>query len=122
MEDADKVHDNNSEDDKKTKSQVCKDKINEEDEDNPSKSSSRTSMLSKVSSGRNSPDGQEADHVYNPVNVALRSSSTEFLTQKHSTGSRFSGIEVNPLFDVNQKRRKSLSSRLFRQMSFVNNI
>jgi len=121
MEDGHHKQDNNSEDEKKTKRQTFKDKINEEDEDNPSKSSSRTSMLSKESSGRNSPDGQEADLVYSPVSVALRSSSTEFLTQKHSTASRFSGIEVNPLFDVNQKRRKSLSSRLFRQMSFVNN-
>ena len=116
----DKYHDDNLEEEKKVKRQIQK--LNEEDEDYPSKSSSRTSMLSKVSSGRNSPEGEEADLVYSPVNVTMRSTSTEFLTQKQSTASRFSGIEVNPLFDVNQhKRRKSLSSRLFRQMSFVNN-
>ena len=121
MEDNDKVPDKNSDATKKEKSQMIRDKISEEDEDHPSKSSSRTSMLSKGSAERISPEGQETDLVYNPVNVSLRSNSTEFLTQKHSSGSRFSGIEVNPLYDVNQKRRKSLSSRLFRQMSFINN-
>ena len=117
MEDTDKGHGNSPEGPHNDKKDA---NVNRETDNGHTRTSSRASMLSE-SSGRNSPEGQEADLVYNPVSVTLRSSSTEFLTQKNSTGSRFSGIEVNPLFDVNQKRRKSLTSRLFRQMSFVNN-
>ena len=58
--------------------------------------------------------------AYSPNNASIKSSSTEQLTSGQEKPSRWSGIEVNPLYDVHShhKRRKSLSSRLFRQMSF----
>ena len=78
-------------------------------------------MLSKCSDDRHLSDCQETELCLSPSNNAsIKSSSTEHLT--HEKQSRWSGIEVNPLYDVHHhKRRKSLSSRLFRQMSFVTN-
>ena len=74
-------------------------------------------MLSKCSDDRHLSDCHETDLCLSPSNNAsIKSSSTEHLTEKPS---RWSGIEVNPLYDHHHhKRRKSLSSRLFRQMSF----
>lgn len=97
---------------------ISREKICEtEEEHRLSKSSSRTSMLSRGSDDRHLSDCQETELAYSPNNASIKSSSTEHLTAEKP--SRWSGIEVNPLYDVhNHKRRKSLSSRLFRQMSF----
>ena len=119
-EDQDKlvVGDRNTEMERRIRINISHEKIFEtEEEHRLSKSSSRTSMLSRGSDDRHLSDCQETELAYSPNNASIKSSSTEHLTAEKP--SRWSGIEVNPLYDVhNHKRRKSLSSRLFRQMSF----
>ena len=112
-----------TENDRKIRINISREKICEEDERGLSKSSSRSSMLSKCSDERHLSDCHEGGQelLYSPANT-VKSSSTEHLTERQSNPSRWSGIEVNPLYDAHQhKRRKSLSSRLFRQMSFGTN-
>ena len=110
------------ESERKIRINISREKICEEEERGLSKSSSRSSMVSKCSDERHLTDCHETgDLLYTPVNT-IKSSSTEQLTEKQSNPSRWSGIEVNPLYDAHHhKRRKSLSSRLFRQMSFGSN-
>lgn len=117
MGDKDKAKNKNSEADKEEKSGENRNHANNE-EHLPSKASSRTSMISK-SSGRVSPEGQaltknsalETNHMH----MSHSADSTDFVNQNHSPGTRFSGIEVNPLYD-NGRRRKSSSARLNKQM------
>ena len=123
-EESDKLMEITTETEIKIRINVSCDKICEEEETRLSKSSSRSSMLSKCSDDRHLSDCQDPDLTFSPTNSNIKSSSTEHLTDRHHQhhSSRWSGIEVNPLYDVqHHKRRKSLSSRLFRQMSFGNN-
>ena len=78
-------------------------------------------MISK-SSGRVSPEGKalhknlalETNHMH----VSYSADSKDFANQNYSPGSRFSVIEVNPLYDG--QRRKSSSARLNKQMALIN--
>ena len=117
--DNDKANNKNSEADKEEKSRDNRNhNIVDEKEQPPSKTNSLTSIISK-SSGRVSPEGQalhknsalETNHMH----VSYSADSKDFVNQNHSPGSRFSGIEVNPLYDG--QRRKSSSARLNKQMA-----
>ena len=114
-EESDKLMEIRTEPESRIRINVSCEKICEEEETRLSKSSSRSSLLSKCSDDRHLSDCQD------PELANMKSTSTEQLTDRQNS-SRWSGIEVNPLYDVqHHKRRKSLSSRLFRQMSFGNN-
>ena len=98
---------------------ISREKICEtEEEHRLSKSSSRTSMLSRGSDDRHLSDCQETELAYSPNNASIKSSSTEHLTAEKP--SRWSGIEVNPLYDVhNHKRRKPQNRQGLADLSWL---
>ena len=77
----------------------------------PVKTNSRTSILSRKSSGKSSP----RDH-HNEYSLDIQATSSDNL----SLSSRLSGLEINPMFDSN-KRRKSSNRTLHNYLSNSNN-
>ena len=83
-----------------------------------SKTGSQISIVSKPNC-RLSPEGQSVVQEPHQMHLSYSSDSTDFGNPGHSPGSRFPGIEVNPLYDGG--RRKSSAARLSKQIAPNNN-
>ena len=93
----------------------------------PSKTNSRASILSRKSSGRVTPDDHQGSLQYNSTleiqtvgtnsNFGLDLDSSDDL----SLASKFSGIEVNPLYDGGKRRKSSSAAKTFRNYLYTSN-
>ena len=69
----------------------------------PVKTNSRTSILSRKSSGKSSPRDHQQDY-----SLEIQATSSDNL----SLSSRLSGLEINPMFDSSKRRKSSNRTHL----------
>ena len=83
----------------------------------PSKTNSRTSILSRKSSGRVTPDDHQRSLPYNSsLEIQTVATNSNFgldidSSDDLSLGSKFSGIEVNPLYNGDMRRKSSSAAK-----------